>query len=86
MLFRSVFVAEVEPRWDFTARWSLVGFIGAGWAADSVSDFSESDTKVAGGLGFRYLIARRLGLRAGLDIARGPEDTAIYITVGSGLR
>jgi hypothetical protein len=81
-----VFVTEVEPRWDFTSRWSLVGFIGAGWAADSVSDFSGSDTKVAGGLGFRYLIARRLGLRAGLDIARGPEDTAIYITVGSGLR
>ena len=81
-----VLVAEVEPRWDFTSRWSLVGFLGAGWAADSVSDWSTSDTKVAGGLGFRYLIARRLGMRVGLDIARGPEDTAVYITVGSGWR
>ena len=81
-----VLVVEAEPRWDFTSRWSLVGFLGAGWAADSASDWSTSETKVAGGLGFRYLIARRLGMRVGLDIARGPEDTAIYITVGSGWR
>jgi len=38
-----------------------------------------------GGLGFRYLIARKLRLSSGIDIAKGPEDWAIYFTVGSSL-
>jgi hypothetical protein len=32
------------------------------------------------------VVARRLGLYAGLDIAKGPEDTAIYIQAGSAWR
>ena len=36
-----------------------------------------------GGVGFRYRLARELGLQAGLDVARGPEDTSVYLTVGS---
>jgi len=79
-----VFVAEIEPRWDVTDRWSLVGFIGSGWAEDSISDFDSSSAEIAGGVGFRYLAARRMGMRVGLDIARGPEDTVIYLQVGSG--
>jgi len=35
------------------------------------------------GVGFRYLIARKLGLGAGLDIARCPEETTFYIIFGS---
>ena len=80
----NVFVTEVEPRWDVTDRWSLVGFIGSGWAEDSISDFDASSAEIAGGVGFRYLAARRMGMRVGLDIARGPEDTVIYLQVGSG--
>jgi hypothetical protein len=38
------------------------------------------------GGGMRYLIARRLGLQAGFDVARGPEDTVFYLTVGSAWR
>ena len=34
-------------------------------------------------LPFRYLMARLLGLYTGIDIARGPEDWAFYIQVGS---
>ena len=37
----------------------------------------------AGGVGFRYLVARKLGLYAGFDIARGPEEGAFYLTAGS---
>ena len=79
-----VVVAELEPRWDITDRWSLVGFIGSGWAADSIGDLGDTSAKVAGGAGFRYLLARRLGLRVGLDVARGPEETVVYLQVGSG--
>ena len=32
------------------------------------------------------LIARKLGLHASMDIALGPEETAIYLQVGSAWR
>ena len=78
----NVFVGELEGRWDLTPRWSLVGFIGSGWTADSFSELNDESGKVAGGGGFRYLIARRYGMRVGLDVARGPEDTVVYLAVG----
>ena len=80
----NIFVAEIEPRWDITSRWSLVGFIGSGWANDDITDFDDASAEIAGGVGFRYLAARRLGMRVGLDVARGPEDTVVYLQVGSG--
>ena len=86
-----VFVAETEVRWDFTRRWSLVGFGGYGRAVRDLEDlpgFSQERGEAQNawnvGGGFRYLIARALGLRLGIDIARGPEDWAFYVTVGSG--
>jgi hypothetical protein len=79
----NVVVGELEARWDFTFRWSLVGFGGAGLTADSISDLGDESARWAGGGGFRYLIARRLGLRVGLDVAVGPEDTVLYMGVGS---
>jgi len=38
---------------------------------------------VAGGVGFRYLIAKRFGLKAGLDVAVSNDDHGIYIQVGT---
>jgi hemolysin activation/secretion protein len=75
-------VAETELRWNFTPRWALIGFVGAGRAYGQRIDWSEADTVVAKGAGFRCLIARKLGLYAGLDFAWGPEDRAFYIQVG----
>jgi hemolysin activation/secretion protein len=79
----SVVTAEVEYLWGFTPRWSLVLFAGAGKTTDINALLGEGRTVGAGGVGFRYRLARRQGLQAGIDIARGPEDTAIYLTVGS---
>lgn len=78
-----VFVAGLEARWDVTQRWSLVAFGGSGWTADDIQDFGDDSAKLAGGGGFRYLIARRLGLRVGFDVAVGPEDTVVYMGIGS---
>ena len=36
----------------------------------------------AGG-GFRYLTAREFGLQMGIDVARGPEQWAIYVVFGN---
>jgi hypothetical protein len=76
-------LAETEWRWDFTGRWSLDFFGGVGRTAPRRGDFSDGETAWNAGGGFRYLLARLFGLRAGCDIARGPEDWAFYVIVGS---
>ncbi len=79
----SAFVAEAEYLWGITPRWSLVIFGGVG-KTTAIGEFrGEGQTVGAGGLGFRYRLAKKQGLQAGVDIARGPEDTSIYLTVGS---
>jgi hypothetical protein len=81
-----VVTAEAEYLWGVTPRWSLVFFGGVG-KTTSISEFAvQGETVAAGGLGFRYRLARKLGLQVGVDVARGPEDTAVYLTVGSAWR
>jgi hypothetical protein len=79
----NILVTEIETRWNMNARWSLIFFGGLGRTADSLGNFSGSENRWAGGTGFRYLLARTLGMYTGLDIAKGPEDWAFYIQVGS---
>lgn len=76
-------LAETEIRWDFHRRVSLTAFVGAGRAAKTHDDLSSAPSRVSRGLGLRYLTARKLGMYAGIDIARGPEDTHYYLTVGN---
>ena len=74
---------DAEARWGLTARWWLVGFAGAGWTDAGPIRILEDESVVAGGVGFRYLIARLLGLQMGLDVAKGPEEWATYVVFGS---
>jgi outer membrane protein assembly factor BamA len=76
-------VIESEVRWDFVTRWSAVFFAGTGKAYDTWNEFDDSSWHTSGGGGFRYLIARKFGLRMGVDLARGPEQWAYYIVFGS---
>ena len=63
-----------------------MGFVGAGRAAGSSGSIGEAPSRVTKGVGIRYLLARALGLHAGLDVARGPEENAFYLVVGSSWR
>ncbi len=76
---------ELEARWRVHRRWSLVGFGGTGSTGGTDGQKDASDI-YAGGGGFRYLLARRVGLWAGIDAARGPEEWAFYIQIGSAWR
>jgi len=76
-------LGEVEPRWVISPRWSLVGFLAAGDAEVTASELFQEGAIVAGGAGIRYMLAREQKLAVGLDVARGPEDTAIYFILGS---
>lgn len=77
---------EMELRWDVTPRWSILGFTGVGKAYGKWNDFSDASTVTSVGTGFRYLIARKLGLSLGIDVARSKDESAFYIQVGSAWR
>ena len=75
--------SEVELRWQVWKRLSMVGFGGPGVAWNSNGLSHRTAAVGAGGLGFRYLLARKFGLHYGVDVARGPEGSAIYFQFGS---
>ncbi len=79
----SIAQIETELRWQFWKRFSVVGFVGTGAAWNNYEQFDKTQTVVTGGTGFRYELARKYGIHMGLDVAFGPENTAIYVQVGS---
>jgi hypothetical protein len=76
-------LTETEQSINVYKRWSLVGFAGIGTTVPSLDEMSFGDTAWNAGAGFRYMVARMLGLQMGMDFARGPEDWAFYIVFGS---
>ncbi len=74
---------ETELRWQFWKRFSVVGFTGYGAAWNDFERLENVQSVVTGGAGFRYELAREYGVHAGVDVGFGPDDTAIYIQVGS---
>ena len=72
-----------EVRWNAWKRWWVVAFAGQGWTDDAPGLSKEGESVHAGGFGFRYLVARRLGLQVGIDFAKGPEENALYVVAGS---
>jgi hypothetical protein len=79
-------LVEAEGRFYVTPRWIAVAFAGVGrvWGPDR--SFGDSSSVSSKGVGFRYLLARRLGLAAGIDVAWGPEKTAWYLSMGNSWR
>lgn len=78
-----VMQTELEERWDFTKRWSAVAFGGIGKGFNEFNQFDQKDWAYGYGIGGRYLIARKLNLRMGLDLAMGNDGGAFYIVFGS---
>jgi outer membrane protein assembly factor BamA len=74
---------EAELRWQFWRRLSLLGFAGYGAAWNDFEQVENEMTVVTGGPGFRYELAREYGIHAGVDLAFGPDETAIYFQVGN---
>lgn len=85
MRYQGEYVAlgEFELTWLVNMRWSVLGFGGLGRTGSSFSDLGSGPNYFSRGVGFRYLIARRYGMTMGIDIARGPEESAFYIRAGS---
>ncbi len=74
---------EAELRWQFWKRFSVVGFGGVGVAWNDFERLHNTQTIPTAGVGVRYEIARKYGIQMGLDLAFGPDNTAVYVQVGS---
>jgi hypothetical protein len=74
---------EAELRWQFWERVSAVGFAGTGSTWNDFEHVEDERSIFTGGGGLRYEIARKYGVHAGIDIAVGPDTTAVYIQIGS---
>ena len=79
-------VTEIEGRYYLTPRWIAVGFVGAARAWGRRTSFGDESTVVSKGAGFRYMLARRMQLSVGIDVARGPEGNAWYVSLGNAWR
>jgi hypothetical protein len=77
---------ETEIRWYANSDWSFLAFGGLGKAFGRQRSFADAPTAYGFGTGVRYLIVPKLGLTMGLDIARGRNQNAFYIQLGSAWR
>jgi hypothetical protein len=59
------------------------GIAGMENAYSSISEFDKGKSVRTAGTGFRYLLARKLGTKIGVDFAVSQDDYAIYIIFGS---
>ena len=75
--------AEAEVRWQVHPRFSIVGFAGVGAARADTAIGDREKTVVTGGVGVRYLLARKHGLHMGLDVAGGPDKPIFYLVFGN---
>lgn len=73
---------ELEVTYAVTPRWRVLGFGGVGWAADGGVSLGQDTARAIYGAGVRYRISRKLGFDVGFDVARGPEETVVYLQVG----
>jgi len=77
-----VVTGEIEGRYNFSPKWSLIGFAGSGKVSSDLPLFDTGQNIYAFGLGARYRIFEVQNIWVGIDIAKGPEDYNWYIQVG----
>lgn len=78
----SIMSLEGEVDWNLYKRWHLVGFAGIGNAFNKYNEFGDGNGVVSGGGGFRYLLARKFGMKMGMDFAFSQDEFAFYVTMG----
>lgn len=77
-------VAETEWAYNVYKRWWVSAFGGTGKAFSNFNEFGSEDWIYNIGTGFRYTLAKDLGLDMGTDFAWGnAKDFAFYIVFGT---
>lgn len=74
---------ELEVRWQFHNRWSAIFAGGYGAAHTDTERFSSTKDIVSGAVGFRYELASKFGMHAGMDVGFSGDTIALYLQVGN---
>ena len=77
-----VAMLELEMRFNINPDWALIGFGGEGWASSNLPGIETEQSIRAWGFGGRYKLLKSQEVWVGLDLARGPEERAVYVQVG----
>jgi hypothetical protein len=91
----SMYAAQVEYRlplirshWDddrdkipFKERWGIVGFLGFGRVAPTISDFRIEGTKKSMGFGIRYLAMPKERINIRVDFGFGTQTPGVYFNI-----
>ena len=83
--FQNNQATSIEGEFDFNVskRWSLDAFLGYGMAYQNFNSFDNSITVGNYGGGFRYLLARKFGIKGGMDFGfSNDNDFAFYFIIG----
>lgn len=79
---KQVVVAEVEGRFDFNENWAAVAFYGKGWVDSRLPGFETTQDIRSHGFGGRWRALKAQNVWVGLDLAKGPEESVVYVQVG----
>lgn len=71
-------LGEGEVRMTVLTRWTGIAFAGIGSAAKDWGDLSNARIAGGGGVGFRYLLAKKFGIRSGVDVAVGTGGKPLF--------
>ncbi len=67
---------------DIFTRFGLVAFVGLGKTAEAEQDILRQTTIVTKGVGVRWQPLEQKKMNIRVDVARGPEESALYLSVG----
>jgi hypothetical protein len=79
---QSVLAAQLEYRWNFAKRHSLVGFGGIATVLEPVNEAHRGLALPAIGAGYRFTAFVDYHLNVGLDVAVGRDDWGVYFRIG----
>lgn len=78
---RAMFATQAEYRFPLGGRWGGVVFGGWGKVGASFEDMKNQTDLPSIGAGIRWLAAQKARVNLSVDIARGRDDTGVYVYV-----
>ncbi len=77
---KMMLAAQAEYRWRMTERFGVVAFAGIGGVAPAIDEFGT--LLPSGGVGARYVLAKKNNVSLRFDAAWGKNEHALYFGIG----
>jgi hypothetical protein len=79
---RRLLASQLEYRLELPKRLGLTGFFGVAEVAPSIGKFNAENILPAGGVGLRYMVARKNHINLRFDYAIGKDGGGFYMGLG----